>query len=70
MWIRDPDGSQIVEIPAGHPCAVTRERRHRQDDEFYAADPGDPWVKSAATQRLGWAPEPVRNREAPGCRPA
>jgi hypothetical protein len=44
MWIQDPDGIQIVlaGVPADHPCAVTRDRRHRQDDESCAADPDDP----------------------------
>jgi hypothetical protein len=50
--------------------ALTRDRRHRQDDESCAADLDDSWVKSAASQPPGLALEPVRNREAPGCRRA
>ena len=39
MWIEDPDGIPIVlvEVPAEHPSAVTRDRRYRQDDEPHAA---------------------------------
>jgi hypothetical protein len=40
MWIQDPDGIQIVlvEVPADHLSAATRDRRQRQDDELYAAN--------------------------------
>jgi len=34
------------------------------------ADPDDPWVESAATQTPQLAPDPIRNREAPGYRRA
>jgi catechol 2,3-dioxygenase-like lactoylglutathione lyase family enzyme len=40
MWIHDPDGIQIVlvEFPPITLSAVTRDRRHHQADELYAAD--------------------------------
>jgi hypothetical protein len=40
MRIEDADGVQIVlvEVPAGHPSAVTCDRCHRQDDALSAAE--------------------------------
>jgi len=47
----------LVEVPAAHPprrdpaIGVTAKMTNSMRQI-----PGDPWVKSAATQRLGWAP--------------
>src|SRR2546423_7054362 len=62
MWIQDPDGIQmgLAGFPADHPLAATRDRRHRQSDDPYAADP---------CVAIGWTAcinMPVRRPGAPG----
>ena len=55
MWIEDPDGIRIVlvEVPAATLSAVTRDRRHRRDDDHYAVGEHVPTLLTPPTEEAG-----------------